>query len=140
MTSSNKTIPTNRDVLDFIASLENEEQRRDSEALVGIMHAISDEQPVLWGTSIIGFGTLHYKYPSGREGDWMKIGFSPRKGKLSLYVTYDALKYKKQLDKVGKYKLGKGCIYINKLTDVDIEMLTKIIRQAYQSEDFLNFS
>lgn len=87
----------------------------------------------MWGSSIIGFGTVRYKYASGQEGDWMRIGFSPRKGKLSLYITVDAEQYKDQLDETGKYKIGKGCIYINKLADVDKVKLTEIIRSAYSN-------
>lgn len=83
----NKTIPNDNDAIDFLASLQDEQQRRDSEALISIMSQVSGELPVMWGSSIIGFGKVHYKYVSGREGEWMKIGFSPRKGKISLYVN-----------------------------------------------------
>lgn len=121
---------TSASVIDFLGSLEAEQQK-DSEKLIEIMSEVSGEKPVMWGSAIIGFGNTHLKYASGRELDWLKIGFSPRKGKLSLYVTFDAQHYVPKLDKMGKYKIGKGCIYINKLADVDIDKLTEIIRIAY---------
>ncbi len=132
----NKTIPTDNDVADFLATLSDETQHRDSEVLIKMMHKISGEPPVMWGSSIIGFGKRHYKYASGREGDWMKIGFSPRKGKISLYITGDANKYVPELDAMGKYEIGKGCIYIKQLVDVDIEKLEAIINKAYQAGDY----
>jgi len=129
----NKTVPNEANVYDFIARLDDSQQQEDSKALVEIMQTISGEKPVLWGSSIVGFGTLQYTYSTGRKGDWMKIGFSPRKGKLSLYITGDASKYSKELDAMGKHKIGKGCIYITKLADVDVQKLTEIIRAAYKS-------
>lgn len=130
--TGNKTIPTNTDVIDFLATLDDDEQRRDSETLVEMMTDISGEPPVMWGTSIIGFGRFRYEYASGREGDWMKIGFSPRKGKISLYVTSDASQFNDELEAVGKHAIGKGCIYITKLADVNIEALRQLIKQAYR--------
>jgi hypothetical protein len=128
--AENKTVATNASVGEFLAQLD-EQQRRDSQQLIEIMKDITGEPPVMWGTSIVGFGTVSLTYASGRKLDWLRIGFSPRKGKLSLYVTFDAQKYKTQLDEMGKYKIGKGCIYINKLDDVDRDKLTNIIRTAY---------
>jgi len=130
--AQNKTVATDTDVIDFLATLD-ESQRRDSEKLVEIMSSITGEPPVMWGTAIVGFGNEHLVYPSGRELDWLKIGFSPRKGKLSLYVTFDASKYQKELDSIGKHKTGKGCIYINKLSDVDVDKLTDFIELAYKN-------
>lgn len=129
--TTNKTVANDSSVIDFLSTLD-EEQQRDSQVLVTIMSDVSGEPPVMWGASIIGFGTLRYTYASGRTGDWMRIGFSPRKGKLSLYITVTAEKYESDLEKVGKHKIGKGCIYINKLADVDQEALTAVIRKAYQ--------
>ena len=129
--TTNKTVANDSSVIDFLSTLD-EEQQRDSQVLVTIMSDVSGEPPVMWGASIIGFGTLRYTYASGRTGDWMRIGFSPRKGKLSLYITVTAEKYESDLEKVGKHKIGKGCIYINKLADIDQEALTAVIRKAYQ--------
>lgn len=128
--AENKTVATDASVADFLAQLDDQ-QRRDSQKLIEIMRDITGQPPVMWGSSIIGFGTVKLTYASGRELDWLRIGFSPRKGKLSLYVTFDAQKYKQQLDAMGKYKTGKGCIYINKLDDVNVDKLSAIIRTAY---------
>lgn len=131
--AQNKTIATTGSVSDFLTTLEDAEQRHDSETLIKIMQGVTGAPPVMWGTSIIGFGAIVIKSPAtGREVDWLKIGFSPRKGKLSLYVTFDASKYQKELDAVGKHKTGKGCIYINKLADVDVDKLTDFIKLAYE--------
>lgn len=132
MTSENKTKPTNADVLEFLATkVDNDQQRQDSEILIEIMHKISGEPPVMWGPSIIGFGKSHYKYESGREGDVPVLGFSPRKGKLSLYITDDATKYSEIRERLGKHKISKACIYINKLTDVDKNVLEELIAAGF---------
>ncbi len=128
--STIKTTANDGDVIGFLAGLPAE-QRTDSEALIKIMADVSGEKPVLWGTSIIGFGTMQYVTANGQANDWMRIGFSPRKGKLSLYVTVVAERYKEQLDDMGKYKMGKGCIYLAKLADVDKTKLTALITDAY---------
>lgn len=132
--NQNKTVATDQDVTNFVAGLDDPQQREDSQTLIDIMSQVSGEQPVMWGSSIIGFGSMHYKYATGREGDIPKIGFSPRKGKLSLYITYDAAAYKSDLDATGKYKIGKGCIYINRLADVDLVKLTALIQKAYTED------
>jgi hypothetical protein len=135
--TENKTVATNADVAEFLARIEDPEQQRDSERLVEIMTAVSGEKPVLWGPSIIGFGTLQYKTADGKIHDWMRIGFSPRKGKLSLYVTVAAEKYADRLKEMGKHKTGKGCIYINKLSDVNVDKMTSIIKDAYSNRQDL---
>ncbi len=134
MNSQNKTLPTATKVEAFLASL-NHQQQQDSRQLIHIMQSISGEPPIMWGSNIIGFGTYHYRYASGREGDWMKLGFSPRKDKLSLYITGDAAKYATELQAMGKHKIGKGCIYIKHLADVDIHQLTKIIALSFTAND-----
>lgn len=126
-----QTIPTPADVQAFIGKLEDDTQRRDSEELVAIMSNVSGQPPVMWGSAIIGFGSYHYVYESGREGDMPQIGFSPRKGKLSLYITDDADKYLSIREKLGKHKVAKACIYINKLADVDINVLKDLIHAAF---------
>lgn len=127
----NKTVATTGNVNDFLASLDDEQQRKDSEVLIRIMQDVTGAPPVMWGASIVGFGEVKLTYPSGRELDWLRIGFSPRKGKLSLYLTFDASRYANKLDALGKYKTGKGCIYINKLADVDVDKLADLIKFAY---------
>ena len=133
--SNNKTVANKASVDDFINSLEDQKQALDSRELVKIMQEISGEPPVMWGPAIIGFGSYHYKYISGREGDWAQIGFSPRKGKLSLYLTFNAAKLTEQFPDLGKYTIGKGCIYIKRLSDVNIEELRKLIAVAYAAEN-----
>lgn len=130
--NDNKTQPTNVDVVDFIASLP-EKQQADAQKLVEIMHGISGEPPVLWGSRIVGFGMYHYKSKSGREGDWPRIGFAPGTGKFSLYLTFDAEELTGKVKNLGKYKTGKGCVYINKLADVDITKLKEMVKIAYTS-------
>jgi nucleoid DNA-binding protein len=132
--NENKTRPTDTDIADFIASLP-EKQQADAGTLVEIMRDISGEAPVLWGSKIIGFGTFHYRSKSGREGDWMRIGFAPGTGKFSLYLTYDAEKLTGKVKDLGKYTTGKGCVYINKLADVDTEKLKELVKIAYAAEN-----
>ena len=123
-----KTKPTSEDVAAFFATL-NDEQRHDSEQLTVMMQSITGEPPVMWGSSIVGFGSRHLVYASGRELDWMRIGFSPRKGKLSIYGLLATVDYADDLKDLGKHKTGKGCLYIAKLADVDMAVLEKIIRK-----------
>lgn len=126
-----KTQANDGSVIDFLGSLDAEQQK-DSETLIEMMSDVSGKGPVMWGSSIIGFDTMEYTRSDGKTNDWMRIGFSPRKGKLSLYLTVAAEKYKKQLDDMGKYKTGKGCIYINKLADVDAGKLKNLIALTYE--------
>lgn len=132
--NENKTKPTEQSVVNFIAGLP-EKQQADAETLIRIMQDVSGEPPVLWGSRIVGFGTFHYKSKSGREGDWMRIGFAPGTSKFSLYLTYDADKLTSQVEDLGKYKIGKGCVYINKLADVDTKKLKELIQIAYAAEN-----
>lgn len=127
--NDNKTQPTERNITDFIAALPANQQV-DAHTLVDMMQSISGESPVLWGSRIVGFGSFHYKSKSGREGDWMRIGFAPGSGKFSLYLTFDAEELTSKVPDLGKYKIGKGCVYINKLDDVDLEKLRQLIAIA----------
>lgn len=124
--SENKTVETNESVEKFLQTIEDEQQQKDSYVLVDIFKEVSGSSPKLWGNSILGFGNYHYKYKSGREGDWFYIGFSPRKGKLSLYVYSDTADNQKLLKSLGKYKMGKSCIYVKKLDDIDQKVLRQI--------------
>ena len=130
--SDNKTRPTRNNAKQFLESVANEQRRRDSLELLGIMTEITKEKPILWGSIIVGFGSYRYKYASGREGDWFKTGFSPRKNSLTLYVMPNLDEFHPLLQKLGRHKTGKGCIYINKLSDVDISVLREIVEQSVQ--------
>ncbi|WP_425236813.1 DUF1801 domain-containing protein [Ulvibacterium sp.] len=132
--SNNKTIPTNVSVQEFLDRLEDRNKRKDSYALLNRMEKISGEPPVMWGPSIIGFGSYHYKYDSGREGDMLRIGFSPRKQNFSLYVGAGAKRNQGFLTKLGKHKMGKSCLYIKRLSDVDMNILEALIRSTYEHD------
>jgi hypothetical protein len=130
-----KTQQTTENVEDFINKVENEQQRADSFTIIEMMKRISGEEPKMWGTSIIGFGKKRYKSPkTGREVDWFLIGFSPRKANLSLHLAIDINKHEDTLQKLGKFKTGVGCLYINKLTDIDVKQLEKLFKTALQNK------
>jgi hypothetical protein len=123
-----KTKPTVASVDDFINAITDDQKRKDSFVLLELMKKATGEEPVLWGSSVIGFGIKRYKSPAtGREVDWLRIGFSPRKANLSLYVSVGIKEHAAALKKLGKHKTGVGCLYINKLEDVDIKVLKEII-------------
>lgn len=125
--AQNKTQPTSVDPVEYIAAIEHDTRRADAEVLLEMMQRLSGHAPVMWGPTIIGFGNYHYVYESGHEGDTMLIGFAPRKANQVLYVLpgYDDLGDK--LDALGKHRIGKSCLYINKLADVDLDVLESII-------------
>lgn len=129
-----KTKKNDASVEDFLHSVEDEKKRKDAFAILEMMKTITGEEPKMWGTSIVGFGSYHYKYASGQEGDWMQIGFSPRKQALTLYLMSGLEKHRDQLEKLGKYKTGKGCLYIKKLADVDWEVLKDMVRQSFSEK------
>jgi hypothetical protein len=122
-----KTQKTESSVDDFLNSIKDEQQRNDSIAIVKLMQQATGDKPKMWGAAIIGFGNVLLKYESGRELDWFKIGFSPRKQALTLYGLLGSEKQQELLKKLGKHKTGKGCLYINKLTDVDALVLKKMM-------------
>jgi hypothetical protein len=125
-----KTRPTDGSVKEFLEAVEHPTRKADGLELLEIMKEVTHEEPVMWGASIIGFGTFHYKYASGREVDWMKVGFSPRKRSLTVYLTPGLDDIDDLREKLGKHRVGKGCLYINKLEDVDMEVLKKIIKKS----------
>ena len=133
-----KTKPSDESVEAFINSIDDEKKRKESFELIEMMMEVTGEKPRLWGGNIIGFGDYHYKYASGREGDWFKIGFSPRKQKFSLYFMTYLDNYESFLNKLGKFKTGKGCLYVNKLDDIDPDVLKEMIRTSV--EDLLKGS
>jgi hypothetical protein len=128
--SENKTKPTDQDVIDFLNDVEHKTRRQDGFTLLEMMQQITGEEAVMWG-SIIGFGSYHYKYESGREGDMPLIGFSPRKQSMTLYIMPGFDDYEDLLGKLGKHKIGKACLYVNKLADVDADVLRKLIKRSY---------
>ncbi|MFC0426632.1 MULTISPECIES: DUF1801 domain-containing protein [Chryseobacterium] len=128
-----KTTYTEIDVKDFLDSyVDNEQKKTDSLQLIELMQEWSDSEPKMWGPSIIGFGNYHYKYASGHEGDAPVIGFSPRKAAFSLYVYSDTEKSKLLLPNLGKFKMSKACIYIKKLSDIDVSILKELCMESIQ--------
>ena len=130
--AENKTVKTGASVDEFIAGVENRRRREDGIALLEMMREITGLEPEMWGPSIVGFGDMRYKYESGREGDMFLTGFSPRKRSLSLYVTSEFDMYETLLARLGKHRRGASCLYINKLADVDMDVLRELVRRAYE--------
>lgn len=128
--SENKTQQTDANVTKFLDSIPNETKRNDSYTLVELMEQASGESPKMWGSSIIGFGKYHYVYESGREGDAPIIGFSPRKQNLALYLLDDWQDFDDLRSALGKHSLGKSCLYINKLADVNMPALKQLIKTS----------
>ena len=123
-----KTRETTASVEDFINTIPDEQKRKDSFVIMEMMKKATGEAPKMWGSSIIGFGNKRYKSPAtGREVDWLLIGFSPRKANLSLYISVGNKEHAAALEKIGKHKTGVGCLYINKLEDIDIKVLKQMI-------------
>lgn len=130
-----KTKETSASVVDFINSVTDEQKRKDSFVILEMMKKASGEEPKMWGSSLIGFGNKRYKSPAtGREVDWMLIGFSPRKTNLSLHLTINIQEHTAALNKLGKHKTGAGCLYINKLEDIDLKVLKGIIDAALKNK------
>src|SRR4051812_34491136 len=127
-----KTKATKESVAKFLKSIQPKEKQLDSLALLKLFKEITGEKPVMWGGSIVGFGKYHYKSEkSAQEGDWFHVGFSPRKQNLTLYILAWKKEDPKLLSKLGKYKKGGGCLYINRLSDVDQKVLAKLIKKIY---------
>ena len=127
-----KTKLNDKDPKAFIESVKDEKRKADAYEVLEIMTRITGEKPKMWGTSIIGFGSYHYKYASGREGDWMITGFSPRKTALTLYIMPGFDRYGELMGKLGKHKTGKSCLYINKLEDVNRDILVELIKHSVE--------
>jgi hypothetical protein len=128
-----KTKQTEASVEDFLGKIEDEKARKDSEKISKLMHKISSEPPKMWGDSIIGFGNRHIKSASWREVDWLEIGFSPRKQNLTLYLNIGEGWDEDLLPKLGKHKLGKGCLYFKRLSDVDETVLAALIEKSIKN-------
>jgi hypothetical protein len=127
--AANKTVETDADVAAFVAGVADERQRADAKVLIEMLSRVSGEPPKMWGPSIIGFGSYHYRYDSGREGDSLRIGFSPRKGKTVMYGM-DVQNSPDVLARLGKHATGKGCLYLKRLADVDMAVLEELATSA----------
>lgn len=125
-----KTQKNDASVEEFLDSVANERKRQDSYAILELMQDVTGEEPAMWGTSIVGFGSYHYKYASGRENEWFLVGFSPRKQNLTLYIMSGFDDYESLLADLGKHKTGKSCLYINKLEDVDLPTLRELVKKS----------
>ena len=125
--AENKTVPGGGDVSAFLDQVEPERRRADSKKLLRIFREVTGFEPKMWGPSMVGFGRYHYKYASGREGDMLATGFSPRKSALTIYILPGYTEFGPILDRLGKWKKGKSCLYINKLDDVDEDVLKELI-------------
>lgn len=129
-----KTKPTTESVEEYLNKVENEQKQKDCFIILEMMKTATGQIPKIWGSKIIGFGEMRFKSPNtGREVDWFIIGFSPNKANISLYLGLDVQKYATLLEKLGKHKTGVGCLYINKLTDVDMQILNQIIEEAVKT-------
>lgn len=133
--TENKTQKTAASVTDFLDNIPDQKKRQDCFTVLALMSEITGLEPKMWGASIVGFGDVHYKYASGREGDWFKVGFSPRKQNLTLYIMDGFPKYQELLGKLGKHKTGVSCLYINKLADIDLAVLREMISQSVGKTD-----
>ena len=126
-----KTKVTDASVTAFLDAVEPEQKRLDAFEILDIMKEVTGDEPKMWGPSIIGFGSYHYVYESGQEGDFMATGFSPRKAKHSLYIIGGVENYPQLTSKLGKFKNGKSCLYVNKLSDIDKDVLKQLIKESY---------
>ena len=127
-----KSAQNDRPVKDYIASLDDEQTIKDSQALIEMMQRISGHEPKMWNVGTIGFDTYHYKYDSGREGDGHVIGFYPRKGKITIYLMDGTVRYSELLAKLGKHTTTGYCVYIKRLSDVELPILEQIVQQSYE--------
>ena len=125
-----KTKVNDQPVLDFLNRIENDSRRQDCLTVMQLMQEVTGEAPRMWGESIVGFGSYHYRYASGREGDWMEVAFSPRKQNLTLYMMGGFEGYEDLRGQLGKIKNGKGCLYVNKLADINLDVLREMVKQS----------
>ena len=131
---------TDKSVNEFIESVKNEKKKADAYQLLGIFEEVTGYDAKMWGPSIIGFGSYHYKYASGHEGDAPLVGFSPRKAKISLYLVYESEEREKLLESFGKHTKSKACIYVNKLADIDTDVLKDLIKHTLETSQNLSLN
>ena len=128
-----KTKKNDASVDAFLEKIADPRRREDAVAVAAMMKAVTKQEPKMWGSSIVGFGSYHYKYASGREGDWFAIGLSPRKDSLTVYISRGFRDYPELMDKLGNYKTGQSCLYIKRLTDVDQKVLKQLMTRAFKA-------
>lgn len=128
--AENKTQPTKQGVTAFVNGIDDAQKRADVKKVASMMRKATGKRAKMWGSSIVGYGTYHYKYDSGREGDFMTTGFSPRKQALTVYIIPGFTHFKAEMDKLGKYKTGRSCLYIKRLSDVDEKVLERLISKS----------
>ena len=127
-----KTRQNNKSVRQFIDGVEDKKKREDCKVILKLMEEVTKSKPKMWGDSIVGFGNYHYEYESGREGDWFLTGFSPRKQNLTLYIMSGFKEHSELLKNLGKYKTSKACLYINKIEDINLDILKKMISKSVE--------
>ncbi len=125
-----KNKPTDESVEAFLAAIPDDERRKDCRVIARMMQQATKAKPKMWGAGMVGFGNYHYKYASGREGDWFLTGFSPRKHALTVYIVAGFTQYDALLNKLGKYKTGKSCLYVKRLDDIDVPVLEELIKAS----------
>ncbi len=128
--AENKTSPTKASVTEFVNAIEDRQKRADAKAVAAMMRRATGKRAKMWGPAIVGYGEYHYKYDSGREGDFMITGFSPRKQALTVYIMPGFSHFKEEMDKLGMYKTGRSCLYIKRLADVDSKVLERLITKS----------
>lgn len=133
--TANKTTATPKRPEDFLDSVTPLRRQQDGRELLTFFADVTGFQPIMWGPSIIGYGRYHYRYASGREGDYLATGFSPRKSALSIYIMPGYQDYSEILSRLGKHKLGKSCLYVNKLADIDMDVLAELVRAGLRDLD-----
>lgn len=133
-----KTKPNKQSVKAFVDAVEDLQKRKDCRSIIKLMRKLTGEKPKMWGDSIVGFGTYHYKYKSGHEGDWMLTGFSPRKQNLTIYIMSGFSNYHDLLSNLGKHKTSKSCLYVKRLGDIDTNILSELITRSvkYMKETY----
>ena len=127
-----QTTPNEASVQEFLDSVDDETKRRDCQVLVELMGRVTGEPPKMWGPAIVGFGTYHYRYESGREGDWFVVGFSPRKQSLSLYLMSGFGDHDELLARLGKHSTGKSCLYVKRLDQIDLDVLEEMVVRSVE--------
>ncbi|AHC99604.1 DUF1801 domain-containing protein [Leisingera methylohalidivorans] len=133
--SQNKTVPTGASVAEFLSGVEPERKAEEAQQLDSLFREVTGYEPQMWGPSIIGYGRYHYRYATGREGDFLATGFSPRKARHSIYILPGYQNYGALLARLGKHKLGRSCLYVNKLADIDLNVLAELIHAGLKDLD-----
>jgi hypothetical protein len=130
--AANQTVETDASVQEFLASIENGRRRQDAAELLEVMRRATGVEPKMWGPAIVGFGKYQYRYESGREGEMLRVGFSPRKANLAVYLIAKDAQLGERMKSLGKYKTGASCLYVSKLSDVDLEVLEELVVRSWQ--------